>query len=183
VSRKGKTPIPLPKGVEINLTGEVVTVKGPKGILTQQVNSDISIREDEDILHVETRVEGSDARRLHGLFRALINNMIVGTSVGFEKKLEMVGVGYRAAVSGKELDVQVGFSHPTKFEIPTGISVKVDKGTQIIISGINKQSVGQFAAEVRGIRPPEPYQGKGIRYVDEYVRRKAGKAAKTAKKA
>lgn len=183
MSRKGKIPITLPKGVEVNQVGEAVTVKGPKGTLVQNVCTNLSLQKEGNLLHVIAAGEGSDVSRLHGLYHALINNMIIGTSVGFEKKLEMVGVGYRAALSGNILDVQVGYSHPTQLTIPQGISVKVEKGTVIIVSGINKQAVGQFAAEIRGIRPPEPYQGKGIRYVDEYVRRKAGKAAKTAKKA
>jgi large subunit ribosomal protein L6 len=183
VSRKGKMPITLPKGVDVNLAGDVVTVKGPKGTLAQSVCPEISLKIEGQLLHVVTAGEGADGRRLHGLYHALINNMIVGTSSGFEKKLEMVGVGYRAAISGTILDVQVGFSHPTKLDIPQGLTVKVDKNTVIIVAGMSKQAVGQFAAEIRGIRPPEPYQGKGIRYVNEYVRRKAGKAAKTAKKA
>lgn len=183
MSRKGKIPITLPKGVDINLVGEVVTVKGPKGTLVQNVSPVVSLKKEGEMLHVLAEGDGPEVSRLHGLYHALINNMIVGTSVGFEKKLEMVGVGYRAALSGTLLDVQVGYSHPTKLEVPTGLTVKVDKGTVIVVMGMDKQAVGQFAAEIRGIRPPEPYQGKGIRYANEYVRRKAGKAAKTAKKA
>lgn len=183
MSRKGKMPITLPKGVEVGVAQGIVTVKGPKGTLTLKVCDGIQLSQEGSELRVSVADESSEKNRLHGLYYSLIQNMVVGTSAGFEKKLEMVGVGYRAAVQGSVLDVQVGLSHPTKFEIPHGIHVKVEKNTQISITGIDKQAVGQFAAEVRAKRPPEPYQGKGIRYTDEYVRRKAGKAAKTAKKA
>jgi large subunit ribosomal protein L6 len=183
VSRKGKMPIQLPKGVEVTVKDGLVVVKGPKGTLQRHLIDGIVVNRDGDTIHVSTREEGPEMGRLHGLSRALIENMIVGTSGGFEKRLEMVGVGYRAAVQGSVLDVQVGYSHPTHMTIPKELSVKVEKNTLIIITGIDKQMVGQFAAEVRAKRPPEPYQGKGIRYVGEHVRRKAGKAAKTAKKA
>jgi large subunit ribosomal protein L6 len=176
-------PIVLPKGVDVTLVQGLVTVKGPKGTLTQNVDECIELSHEGQQLHVSTKGASPEQRRLHGLYHALIHNMVKGTSVGFEKRLEMVGVGYRAAVQGTTLDVQVGFSHPTKLTIPNGLNVKVEKSTLIQISGIDKQAVGQFAAEVRAKRPPEPYQGKGIRYEGEYVRRKAGKAAKTAKKA
>ena len=183
MSRKGKIPIHLPKGVEVRVNGETVTVEGKKGALVQKIVSGISLNQEGDLLHVVAAGEGADVRRLHGLYHALINNMIIGTSAGFEKKLEMVGVGYRASVAGSVLDVQVGYSHPTKLKIPQGISVTVEKNTVINVIGMDKQAVGQFAAEIRSMRPPEPYQGKGIRYANEYVRRKAGKAAKTSKKA
>lgn len=183
VSRKGKMPILLPKGVEVGVANEIVTVKGPKGTMTQKIAPGIEVAREGNILHVSTKEKSREMRRLHGLYHSLIQNMVVGTSVGFEKKLEMIGVGYRAAVQGSVIDVQVGFSHPTKLDIPQGIQVKIEKNTMISISGIDKQAVGQFAAEIRGTRPPEPYQGKGIRYSGEYVRKKAGKAAKTAKTA
>ncbi len=176
-------PIVLPKGVEVGVADNVVTVKGPKGQLTLNLCSGIHVSQKDHEIRVSVDDDSKEMSRLHGLYFSLIQNMVIGTSVGFETKLEMVGVGYRAAVQGSVLDVQVGLSHPTKLKIPHGIHVKVEKNTQISISGIDKQAVGQFAAEVRAQRPPEPYQGKGIRYVDEYVRRKAGKAAKTAKKA
>ena len=166
----------------MSLEGDTVTVKGKKGSLSQKIASGMMVNKDGDLLRVVAEGEGADVRRLHGLYHALINNMIVGVHTGFEKKLEMVGVGYRAAVAGNVLDVQVGYSHPTKLSIPKGLQVSVEKGTVILVSGLDKQAVGQFAAEVRGLRPPEPYQGKGIRYADEYVRRKAGKAAKSGKK-
>lgn len=183
MSRKGKMPIALPKGVEVTCTAGQVTVKGPKGTLVQEVVPGIVFTQKDGNLFVSVETsDGHDMKNYHGLYWSLIHNMILGSSTGFEKKLEMVGVGYRAAVQGNLLDVQVGFSHPTKLAIPQGIKVQVEKNTLISVSGIDKQIVGQFAAEIRGIRPPEPYQGKGIRYEGEYVRRKAGKAAKTAKK-
>jgi large subunit ribosomal protein L6 len=183
VSRKGKMPIALPKGVEVSLAKGVVTVKGPKGTLTQEVSSEIELESAGELLHVKVSDKSLDVGRKHGLYRALIQNMVTGTSAGFEKKLEMVGVGYRAALQGNVLNIQVGFSHPTNLDIPHGLHVKVDKSTLISVTGMDKQAVGQFAAEIRSMRPPEPYQGKGIRYEGEYVRRKAGKAAKSAKKA
>jgi large subunit ribosomal protein L6 len=183
VSRKGKLPIALPSGVEVGVTNEIVTVTGPKGTLTLKIEAGVDVTREGAILRVSVKDTSRDMSRLHGLYYSLIQNMVIGTSVGFEKKLEMIGVGYRAAVQGSVIDVQVGYSHPTKLDIPHGLHVKVEKNTQISVTGIDKQAVGQFAAEIRGKRPPEPYQGKGIRYVGEFVRRKAGKAAKTAKKA
>lgn len=183
MSRKGKLPIALPKGVEVTVQSDRIMVKGPKGTLSRSLVPGISIVKEQEKLNVKAADESKDLSRMHGLYWALISNMVQGVSRGFEKVLEMVGVGYRAAVQGSMLDVQVGFSHPTQVQIPQGIQVKVDKNTSILISGCDRQAVGQFAAEVRAIRPPEPYQGKGIRYKDEYVRRKAGKAAKTVKKA
>jgi large subunit ribosomal protein L6 len=182
MSRKGKLPIPLPKGVEVKVSKDNVAVKGPKGTLQQKLVPGVTVDVKPD--HIEVSVPETDRKmsKFHGLYRTLIFNMINGITQGFEERLEMIGVGYRAAVQGNLLDVSVGFSHPTKVEIPAGIQVKVEKNTLIIINGIDKQAVGQFAAQVRAMRPPEPYQGKGIRYVGEYVRRKAGKAAKTAAK-
>ncbi len=181
MSRKGRQPIVLPKGVEVKLQGQSITVKGPKGTLSQALISGVSIQVEPGQVLVNVENESREMSKFHGLYRALVNNMVVGTTTGFEKKLEMQGVGYRAAVQGNLLDLQLGFSHPTKLPIPKEIAVKVDKNTLISITGICKQTVGQFAAQVRAMRPPEPYQGKGIRYDGEYVRRKAGKAAKTAK--
>lgn len=177
MSRKGKLPIPIPKGVEVKVTTKEVTVKGPKGTLHQPLVPGIDIRMEGDQVIVDLNEEHSDKGNFHGLYRTLISNMVEGTTKGFEKKLEMVGVGYRAAVKGHNLDLQIGFSHPTEIPIPQGIQVKVDKNTSITVTGVDKQSVGQFSATVRAIRPPEPYQGKGIRYEGEYVRKKAGKAA------
>lgn len=177
MSRKGNLPIPRPKGVEVNVANGEVTVKGPKGSLTQSILNGVNldIQDSEVKVSVDQNMENGSA--FHGLYRSLVHNMIVGTTQGFEKKLEMIGVGYRAAVKGESLDVQVGLSHPTLLPIPQGISVTVEKNTVISITGVDKQQVGQFAANVRSLRPPEPYQGKGIRYQGEYVRRKAGKSA------
>lgn len=177
MSRKGKLPIPLPKGVEVKLSDTEVFVKGPKGSLGQTLVPGIQVKVEDNQIFVALKDEGSDCSHYHGLYRTLIQNMVIGVVEGFEKRLEMIGVGYRAAVQGDLLDLQVGFSHPTKLSIPKGLTVKVDKNTLIIISGFDKHLVGQFAATVRSKRPPEPYQGKGIRYAGEYVRKKAGKAA------
>ncbi|MDB6080887.1 MAG: rplF [Chlamydiia bacterium] len=181
MSRKGKLPVVLPAGVEVKVTDLMISVKGPKGTLTQKLVPGIILNIESNQITVDVSEDTRDLNRFHGLYRSLLDNMIVGTTKGFEKKLEMIGVGYRAAVQGPLLDLQVGYSHPTKLTIPRGIHVTVDKNTQITITGIDTQAVGQFAAEVRAMRPPEPYQGKGIRYLGEFVRRKAGKAAKTAK--
>lgn len=177
MSRKGKLPIPLPKGVEVKVTDAEVMVKGPKGTMHQPLIPGIQVKVEGGQVLVELEDEESDLNHFHGLYRTLIQNMVTGTVEGFEKRLEMIGVGYRAAVQGHELDLQLGFSHPTKLSIPQGLTVKVDKNTLITISGFDKRLVGQFAANIRSKRPPEPYQGKGIRYVGEYVRKKAGKAA------
>ncbi len=177
MSRKGKLPIPVPKGTEAKIVDHEIIVKGPKGTIRQALMPAIKLHIESDEIRVELHEEHQDQGNFHGLYRSLINNMIQGASQGFEKKLEMIGVGYRAAVQGHLLDLQIGRSHPTKLDIPEGIQVKVEKNTQISITGADKQRVGQFAAEVRANKPPEPYQGKGIRYVGEYVRKKAGKAA------
>lgn len=175
MARKGKVPIEIPNGVQVKLEGEQLFVKGPKGHLQKEIAKGIQLTIENNQLFVS--VENEEMKALHGLYHALISNMVIGTTKGFEKRLEMIGVGYRAAVQGKELNLQVGFSHPTLLPIMEGLEVKVDKNTTIIINGIDKQKVGQFAATVRGIKPPEPYQGKGIRYSGEYVRKKAGKTA------
>ena len=182
MSRKGKAPIALPKGVEVQVKENNVVVKGPKGTLQQALVAGVNLSIETGIVHVGVSDATRELRKFHGLYRALVQNMVVGTTQGFEKKLEMVGVGYRAAVQGNMLDLQVGNSHPTQLAIPVGIQVKVDKNTMISVTGIDKQAVGQFAAQIRAHKKPEPYQGKGIRYQGEYVRKKAGKAAKTAKK-
>lgn len=177
MSRKGKLPIPVPKGVDVKIATSEVTVKGPKGTLHLKLVPQVKVRIDGAAVLVDLHEDHQDAGNFHGLFRTLIDNMIVGTTQGYEKKLEMIGVGYRAALQGHLLDLQIGLSHPTKLHIPEGVTVKVEKNTQISITGADKQKVGQFAAEVRSKKPPEPYQGKGIRYQGEYVRKKAGKAA------
>lgn len=177
MSRKGKLPIPIPKGIDVKIAATEISVNGPKGSLRLNLVPQIKLHVEANEIIVGLSEAHQDAGNFHGLFRTLISNMIEGTSKGFETKLEMIGVGYRAAVQGVLLDLQIGQSHPTKLPIPEGLQVKVDKNTQISITGADKQKVGQFAAEVRSHKPPEPYQGKGIRYVGEFVRKKAGKAA------
>lgn len=179
MSRLGKTPIPLPKGVEIKATKEgALQIKGPKGTLLLQLPPGLHLKLEGPIAVLERDEKLASEKALHGLYRSLLKNHIIGVTEGFEIKLSMVGVGYRANVQGNKLDIQVGFSHPTLLEIPKSIQVVVDKGTLIIIKGIDKKEVGQFAAAVRATKPPEPYKGKGIRYEGEYVRKKEGKAAK-----
>lgn len=177
MSRKGKLPVTVPKGVEVKVTGSTIAVKGPKGTLRQTLHDGIGVQIEKDQLHVTVTGDASELSNFHGLFRSLINNMVLGVTQGFERQLEMIGVGYRAAVQGKLINLQIGNSHPTNLPIPEGVTVTIEKGTQISIKGIDSQTVGQFAASVRAKKPPEPYQGKGIRYVGEYVRKKAGKAA------
>lgn len=176
MSRKAKVPIALPKGVEAKIEGRNVTLKGPKGTLSKEMTPGIIVATADGKLTV-TQEAGGESNFL-GLCWAIVSNMVKGVSVGYEEKLEMIGVGYRASVQGKLLDLLIGVSHPTKLEIPEGIKVTVEKNTMISIVGIDKQQVGQFAADVRSKKKPEPYQGKGIRYVGEYVRKKAGKAGK-----
>jgi large subunit ribosomal protein L6 len=178
MSRLGKSPIPLPKGIELKITNGVINAKGPKGTVSYPLIEGISLKIENEKVIVEKDENVSMPKTTHGLYRALVNNMVIGVSKGFEKKLSLVGVGYRAAVQGKVLDLQLGFSHPTQVPIPSNVQVTVDKSVLIVITGIDKQAVGQFAAAVRAMRPPEPYKGKGIRYENEYVRKKAGKAAK-----
>lgn len=178
MSRKAMMPIPLSKGVEAKVSGKVLSVKGPKGTLTKELLHGVEVAIDKGQITVTLAPAMSDSTNFLGLYWALIANMVKGVGEGFEKRLEMVGVGYRAAVQGKLLDLQIGCSHPVKLSIPEGIEVSVDKNTLILVKGIDKQKVGQFAADVRNKRPPEPYKGKGIRYQNEYVRRKAGKTGK-----
>ena len=177
MSRIGKKPISLPNGVEVTINGQDVTVKGPKGTLSMTVNSDMAVKVEENTLEVERPSESKTHRTIHGTTRALLNNLVVGVSEGFSKKLVMKGVGYRAQLQGNKLVLQAGYSHPVEMPVPEGLTVEVPKNTEMIISGIDKQLVGEFSANVRAVRPPEPYLGKGIRYVDEYVRRKEGKTA------
>lgn len=177
MSRKGNMPIEIPKGVEVKIGEKQISVKGPKGTLQHDIVAEVKVRAENNVIHVELAPEHSDASNFHGLYRSIIFNMVQGATHGYERKLEMIGVGYRAVVQGHNLDLQIGYSHPTKLHIPDGVHVKVDKNTVIVINGADKQKIGQFAANVRAVRPPEPYQGKGIRYEGEYVRKKAGKAA------
>ncbi len=176
MSRIGNAPIEFPAGVDASVDGGAVTVKGPKGTLTQTIDPRISVSVEDGVLTVARENDEREARALHGLTRALIANMVVGVSAGYTKELQAVGVGYRGALKGSTLELQVGFSHPVTIEAPEGITIEVPEPTKFIVSGIDKQLVGQVAANIRAVRPPEPYKGKGIRYVDEYVRRKAGKA-------
>lgn len=179
MSRIGKKPISLPNGVEVTVgENNTVTVKGPKGELTSSFNADMVVKVADGTLEVERPSESKFHRTIHGTTRALINNMVVGVSEGFKKQLKMIGVGYRAQLQNDKLVLAAGYSHPVEMEIPQGITVEVPKNTDIIITGIDKQLVGEFSANVRKVRPPEPYLGKGIRYVDEHVRRKEGKTAK-----
>ena len=178
MSRIGRAPIPVPSGVKIAIEGAKVHVEGPKGKLSIVVPESLSIKADQQQLHVERKGEDpSSTGALHGLYRALINNMVQGVVAGFSKELEIVGVGYRAQLQGKQISLSVGFSHPVVVEIPQGITVEVPKPTVVVIKGFDKQQVGQFAANLRRIAPPEPYKGKGIKYAGEVIRRKAGKAA------
>jgi len=176
MSRIGSAPIEPVSGVEVKVSGDVVEVKGPKGTLRQEIDPRISVTVDDGTVTLARADEDRDTRARHGLYRALIANMVVGVSEGYSKELTAVGVGYRAALKGRDLELQVGFSHPVSVAAPAGIDFDVPEPTKIIVSGIDKQLVGQTAANIRAVRPPEPYKGKGIRYADEYVRRKAGKA-------
>ncbi|MEC9425911.1 MAG: 50S ribosomal protein L6 [Actinomycetota bacterium] len=178
MSRIGKAPIPVPSGVEVSISGRQVAVKGPKGALDLEVPGEITVRQDGEEILVERPDDERQNRALHGLTRSLVNNMVVGVSEGFSKELQIIGVGYRAAPKGSDLELQLGFSHPVIVKAPDGIEFDVPEPTRIIVSGTNKQVVGQVAADIRSHRKPEPYKGKGVRYLGEHVARKAGKAAK-----
>jgi large subunit ribosomal protein L6 len=180
MSRIGKQPIEIPSGVDVTVgEGNVVTVKGPRGELSQAMHANMTIAVDGGVARVERPDDEGFNRGLHGLTRTLVANMVEGVTKGFEKRLEIVGVGYRAAMKGKDIEVQAGFSHPVLVRVPEGIEFEVPAPTQIVVRGNDKQAVGEIAATIRKIRKPEPYKGKGIRYEGEYVRKKAGKAAKT----
>jgi large subunit ribosomal protein L6 len=179
MSRVGKQPIPVPSGVDVSIDGAHVTVKGPKGTLEHDAPSTIALSREGDDIVVTRADDERENRALHGLTRSLVANMVRGVSEGYERELEIVGVGYRATAQGPaKLELQLGFSHPVHFEAPEGITFEVPQPTRIMVRGCDKQLVGQVAANIRKIRKPEPYKGKGIRYADEYVRRKAGKSAK-----
>ena len=177
MSRIGKQPIEIPSGVNVSITGGRVMVNGPLGELTQQVPARIKVEKQDDAIVVTRPTERGDDRALHGLTRTLIANMVEGVTNGFEKRLEIQGVGYRAAMRGTSLELSVGFSHSVVKEPPLGITFEVPAPNQVVVKGVDKQQVGQVAAEIRKVRPPEPYKGKGIRYEGEYVRRKVGKRA------
>ncbi len=177
MSRIGKTPIPLPSGVTVKIDGNVSLVKGPKGEHRQHIPEGLSYEQTDGVLVITPPDDSKTSRARHGLVRALVANQVLGVTEGFKKKLEIVGVGYRAEVKGKILDLQLQFSHPVEYPIPADVSINCPEKTVIEVSGIDKQRVGQVAAEIRSYRKPEPYKGKGIRYEGEYIVRKAGKAA------
>lgn len=175
MSRVAKSPVTLPSGVEVTLNGQSVAVKGGKGSLELNVHTSVEVKNEENVLTFAPRDGSKQSMALAGTTRALVNNMVVGVSQGFEKRLLLQGVGYRAAVKGNVLNLSLGFSHPVDYELPEGITAECASQTEVILRGIDKQAVGQVAAEVRGFRPPEPYKGKGVRYADETVRRKEAK--------
>jgi large subunit ribosomal protein L6 len=176
MSRIGRIPIPIPLGVKVSIQGRVVEAQGPKGKLTQIVHEDVGVTLHDNTLVVTRNSDQRGAKALHGLTRSLLANMIKGVKDGFEKKLEVVGIGYRGQLSGKVLTLSLGYSHPVVYTIPDGISMDLDKQTLLTIRGADKCQVGQVAAEIRAFRKPDPYKGKGIKYADEVIRRKAGKA-------
>ncbi len=178
MSRIGKRPIPIPKKVEIKIDRQHIVVKGPKGELERVLPTKIIVEKSEENLLVKREDESRLARQRHGLCRTLVSNMVEGVSSGFQKRLQIQGVGYRAQAQGSKLTLNVGYSKPVEMQMPQGIEVKVESNTQVIVSGIDKEIVGNIAAKIRAVRPPEPYKGKGIRYLGEFVRRKAGKAGK-----
>ncbi|MGB1368641.1 MAG: 50S ribosomal protein L6 [Acidimicrobiales bacterium] len=179
MSRIGKTPIEITSGVEVVVTADSVEVKGPKGTLEQSIPEGIEVQKEDETIIVKRDNDLRETKALHGLVRSLINNMVQGVTEGYQKQLELVGVGYRAQSKGSNaLELQLGFSHPVKYSAPEGITLEVPSQTEINISGIDKQVVGQVAADIRALKKPEPYKGKGIRYVGEHIIRKAGKTAK-----
>ncbi|AXI38666.1 50S ribosomal protein L6 [Bacillaceae bacterium ZC4] len=178
MSRVGKKPLEIPSGVTVTINGNTVTVKGPKGELTRTFHPDMDIKVEEQVLTVTRPSDNKEHRALHGTTRSLLANMVEGVSKGFEKSLELIGVGYRASKSGKKLVLNVGYSHPVEYEPEQGIEIDVPSQTKIVVKGTDKERVGAVAANIRAVRPPEPYKGKGIRYEGEYVRRKEGKTAK-----
>lgn len=182
MSRIGKMPIAIPKDVTVKVEGNVVSVKGPKGELSRTINSEITVEVADGVINVKRPSDEKEHKAMHGLSRTLIANMVAGVTQGFKKTLEIAGVGYRAAKAGSKLGLTLGFSHPLEIEPPQGITFEVPAPNKIIISGINKEAVGEFAAKIRSYREPEPYKGKGIKYEGEVVRRKVGKAGGKGKK-
>lgn len=178
MSRIGKKPIAVPAGVEVKIDGSTVTAKGPMGTLTGTFNKNIGIELDGAVINVTRPDDTNQNKALHGLTRTLVHNMVEGVAHGFKKELEINGIGYRAELQGTTLVLTVGYSHKVEMPAPEGIKIELPSQTKIVVSGADKQKVGQFAAEIRGVRPPEPYKGKGIKYVDEHIRRKEGKAGK-----
>lgn len=178
MSRIGKRPISIPQKVTVTIEGQQVAVKGPKGELSRTLPSEVIVEQEGETLLVKRRDESRAARQRHGLCRTLVSNMVEGVSQGFQRRLEIQGVGYRAQVQGRNLVLNVGYSHPVQIEPPDGVQMAVENNTNVVVSGIDKEIVGNIAARIRAVRPPEPYKGKGIRYAGEFVRRKAGKAGK-----
>jgi len=175
MSRIGKKPVPIPSGVTANVEGQTVKVKGPKGAMQVVLPDDVEIKMDEGAVKVDPRNETKRARAMWGTSRTLVANLVTGVTKGFEKKLEITGVGYRAALQGKNLQISLGYSHEVLYPVPEGITIAAPKPTEIVVTGIDKQKVGQVAAEIRAFRPPEPYKGKGVKYAGEYIFRKEGK--------
>jgi large subunit ribosomal protein L6 len=178
MSRVGKKPIEIPAGVTVTLDNNIVTVKGPKGELSRTFHADIEIKVEDNVINISRPSDAKEHRALHGTTRAVLANMVEGVSKGFERTLELVGVGYRAAKQGNKLVLSVGYSHPVEIEPETGIEIEVPANTKVIVKGTDKERVGALAANIRDVRPPEPYKGKGIRYEGEFVRRKEGKTGK-----
>jgi large subunit ribosomal protein L6 len=175
MSRVAKKPISVPSGVDVVIDGQSITVKGPKGTLEHRVHDTVKVVRNDDALNCSAREGADNGLALAGTTRAVISNMVVGVSEGFERRLQLVGVGYRAQMQGNALNLALGFSHPVKFEAPAGVTVETPSQTEIVLRGVDKQKVGQAAAEIRAFRPPEPYKGKGVKYSDELVRRKEAK--------
>ncbi len=175
MSRIGNAPVPIPSGVNVNVDGRLITVMGPKGELSQRLTGALEVTQQESTLEIKRTSEDKEQRSLHGLYRTLVNNMVIGVTTGFRKDLEISGVGYRAAKEGDTLVLSVGYSHPVRVQPPPGITYVVETPTRISVQGVDKQAVGEQAAKIRSVREPEPYKGKGIRYANEVIRRKAGK--------
>jgi len=175
MSRVAKLPVPLPKGVEVKLDGQNLSVKGNKGALALRIHPAVEVREDDGALHFQARSADKAAAAVAGTMRALTNNMVVGVTAGFEKKLQLVGVGYRAQAQGQKVNLSLGFSHPIEYQVPAGVSVETPSQTEVLVKGVDLQQVGQVAAEIRAFRPPEPYKGKGVRYADERIVMKEAK--------
>ena len=178
MSRIGRLPIAVPSGVDVTIAGRELTVKGPKGTLSRTLHRDMKVSQEDGTIVVSRPTEQKTHKQLHGLTRTLVNNMVIGVTDGYRKGLEITGVGYRAALSGRKLTLNLGYSHPVEIDPPDGISFELENPTRLTVVGIDKELVGQIAAQVRATRKPEPYKGKGVRYAGEYIRRKAGKAGK-----
>jgi large subunit ribosomal protein L6 len=175
MSRIGKKEVPIPAGVTANVTGQTISIKGPKGTLQLLLHDDVAVKMESGAVKIDPRNDSKRARAMWGMSRSLLANVVAGVTKGFEKRLEITGVGYRAAIQGKNLQLSLGYSHDITYPIPDGIAIATPRPTEIVVSGIDKQKVGQVAAEIRDFRPPEPYKGKGVKYAGEYIFRKEGK--------